>query len=184
MNRIFLTLAVVCNVATIGAFVFGWMIGDATIAEASVQKTVSWHLMIGVASIVFAMLLHAITLTYFMGTGRWVEETSRAYRLNESFHARNQKLKYQSLPGMVACILMLVVTGALGAAADPASHVGFKGVWGISAPMIHFLVAATTILLNAVVNFLEYDAISKNAGVIRDVVGEVNRIRTEKGLAV
>ena len=48
-----------------------------------------------------------------MGTGRWLEETSRAYKLPEDFFASSQKIKYRILPGVTACILMLVLTGAL-----------------------------------------------------------------------
>ena len=184
MNRIFLTLVICGNLTAFGAFALGWMIDDPTVADATVQSTVSWHLKIGVAAIVFAMMLHALTLTYFMGTGRWVEETSRAYRLGADYHQRNQKLKYQTLPGLIVCLVMFVVTGARGAATDPASHVGFTGWFGIPAPTIHFLVAAGTIALNLVVNYLEYDAISRNAVVISDVVVEVNRIRHEKGLVI
>jgi hypothetical protein len=184
VNRIFLMLMIVANIVTVAAFILGWLIGDPKSLDSAVQSLVSWHLTTAMAAIVFAMLLHAITLTYFMGTGRWLEETTRAYKLDAALHGENQSLKYRVVPWMVVGILLLIVTGAMGAAADPASPVGFQGVWGMSAATIHFLIAAITIGLNFMVNLTEYDVISKNGNLIKRVVEEVRRIRVEKGLPV
>ena len=184
MKRIFLTLLIVGNIATLAAFVLGWRIDDPKVLEPAVQSQVSWHLSIAMAAMMFAMLCHAITLTYFMGTGRWLEETSRAYRLDAALHAENQRLKYRVIPGMLCCILLLIVTGALGAAADPASPIGFQGFWGMSASTVHFTIAAITLGLNLMVNLTEYGAISENGDLVNRVVDEVRRIRVEKGLPV
>ncbi|MDB4614368.1 hypothetical protein OAH18_01630 [bacterium] len=184
MHRIFLTLMVVGNIANVAAFAMGWIIGDPKAIDPVVQSNVSTHLTIAIAAIVAGMLLHAITLTYFMGTGRWLEETSRAYKLGPDFHAGNQKLKYRFIPGMVACIIMLLVTGAFGAAADPASPIGFTGFLGLPASTIHFGIATITILLNLMVNITEYKAINSNGTIVNNVLAEVRRIRIEKGLPV
>ena len=184
MKRIFFTLVIVANTAIVAAFVLGWLIDDPKSLDSAVQSRVSWHLTTAMAATVFAMLLHAITLTYFMGTGRWLEETSRAYKLDSAFHGENQSLKYRVIPGMATCILLLVATGAFGAAADPASPVGFQGFFEMPASTIHFLIAAITIGLNLMVNLTEYGAISQNGDLVNRVVDEVRRIRVEKGLPV
>lgn len=175
---------VVANIANVVAFVLGWKIGDPKAIDPVVQSNVSTHLTIAIGAIVAGMLLHALALTYFMGTGRWVEETSRAYKLDESFHKENQSLKYRFLPGMVACILMLLITGAFGAASDPASPVGFTGIFGMPAATVHLAIAALTIALNLMVNISEYGAIAENGNVVNRVLAEVKRIRIEKGLPV
>lgn len=174
---------VVGNLATLAAFVLGWIIDDPKSLDAVAQSQVKWHFLIAMAAMVFAMLCHAITLTYFMGTGRWLEETSRAYRLDAEFHAENQRLKYRVVPGMVVCILLLIVTGAFGAAADPASPVG-KQIFGMQMSTVHFAVATLTIGLNLMVNLTEYGAIADNGTLVNRVVDEVRRIRHEKGLPV
>ena len=65
--------------------------------------------------------MHAVVLTYFMGSGRWIEETSQAYRLPATFYAENQSLKYRVVPAIVGCFALLLVTGGLGAASGNSS---------------------------------------------------------------
>ena len=48
--------------------------------------------LIGMVALVFTTLVHAIVLTYFMGTGRWLEETCRAYHLRDEHQARSRDL--------------------------------------------------------------------------------------------
>lgn len=184
MKRIFLTLAIFSTVLLIAAFSLGMSIGDAKDASAATQRYVSWHLLTALGALVFASLVHAIVLTYFMGTGRWMEETSRAYQLNESFLTENQSLKYRLLPAMSGCLLLLILTGGFGAAADPASPVGFQGWLGLSAAMIHFLIAAILISANLLVNAWEFAAITRNSAIVEDVLAQVRKIRVERGLPV
>ncbi|MBD3672123.1 MAG: hypothetical protein HUJ26_01240 [Planctomycetaceae bacterium] len=136
------------------------------------------------AALVFALLVHAILLTYFMGTGRWLEETSKAYKLSPAYCERSAKLKYSTLPLMVVILVLLIITGGLGAAADPLSHVRFRGWFGLSAADIHFLTACLTIGANLLVNLVEYFAIQQNGHLVKEVLGEVQRIREEHGLPV
>ena len=163
-------------------FFLGLGIDDPTvIAE---QDAVNRHMLLGVGGLIFASLVHAITLTYFMGTGRWVEETSRAYKLSAQFHAENQKIKYRLMPGITVCILLLVMTGAFGAAADPGTAVGFRGWFGFAPATVHLTIAVLTVLVNVAVSVYEFRAIERNGEIVEDVMTEVNRIRTERGLPV
>ena len=81
MTRIFSSLATLCLVALCTSFWLGWSIGDARVNDPAIQSRVTVHLLFAVGSLVFAVLVHALVLTYFMGTGRWLEETCNAYRL-------------------------------------------------------------------------------------------------------
>lgn len=182
MKRIFLTLAVVSTAILAGTFVLGWTIGDAASRDPDVQRRVAWHFLTAVAGLMFAALLHAIVLTYFMGTGRWIEETSQAYRLGEEPMQRSKALKYSTLPWMAGALLLLILTGGFGAVADPASPAGADGFGGISSATLHFLIAALTLAANLFVNVLEYNAIHQNSQLIEDVLANVLRIRKDKGL--
>ena len=119
MKRIFLTLALLANLSLLLAIVFGFQIGGAQKLDPITQGRVSTHMLVGLAALTFATLVHAILLTYFMGTGRWLEETSRAYQLDRGWHQQSQKIKYRTILGMTACLGLLIATGAAGAAADP-----------------------------------------------------------------
>jgi len=184
VTRIILTLAVLSTLLLIAAFVLGLNIDDPKSLDPAEQTTVSHHLLTALAGLVFATLVHAIVLTYFVGTGRWMEETAEAYSLPADWKNESRSLKFRILPAILGCFVLLVLTAALGAAADPASPVDFQGWGGLSAGMIHSLCAATAVTVNLLVNLWEYQAVARNSQLINGVLQEVRRIRTERGLPV
>ena len=184
MVRIFLPLAFVSTASLLVAMGLGLAIDDPKVRSMTVQAGVQYHFLSALAALVFATLVHAIVLTYFMGTGRWLEETSNAYHLDPRLHSRSQTIKYRTIPFMVLCFLMLIFTGAFGAAADPASPMQSKGFGGFSASTIHLCMACATIAANLAVNYLEFRALEQNSEIIDEALADVRRIRLEKGLAV
>lgn len=184
MARIFLPLAGLSACFLVVAMVLGLMIEDPKVLSAAAQASVQYHFLAAVGALVFATFVHAIVLTYFMGTGRWIEESSSAYRLNPDFYAQSNKIKYRTIPLMVICFLLLLTTGALGAAADPASPWQGKGWGGMSASSIHLTAALITIGANLLVTIYEFVSLEKNGAIVDQVLAEVRRIRLEKGLAV
>jgi hypothetical protein len=184
MTRIFATLALCSTAALVAALWVGWAIDDATSRDSAVQSRVTVHFLTGVGAIVCAVLVHALVITYFMGTGRWLEETCKAYRLGDSWQVRSRELKWRLYPAIVASLLLLIVTGAFGGAADPASAVGFQGIGPLTAAQVHLWVAVVTLLVNAVVNVFEFRALRRNGALVLEVLAEVRRIRIERGLEV
>ena len=128
--------------------------------------------------------VHALLFTYFMGTGRWLEETSAAYKLAPKWYEHNQRIKYGILPGIIVSVLMVIAAGSLGAVADPATAVSLEPVFGLSDAMLHFAMALSTWLVTLIINFTQYIAIARNSAVVEGVLGEVRRIRIERGLPV
>jgi hypothetical protein len=177
VNRIFLTLAIVANLGLGVAVWYGLSVHDRSSDLAVVRHSVSMHLLIALGASLLVLMLHAVVLTYFMGTGRWLEDTSTAYKLDERFRGRNIRLKYRAIPGMIACMLMIILTGAFGASADP-----LPTAESSMTSTIHFTLAMATVFLNLLVSGLEYQAISANGRLVAEVVGEVKRIRKERGL--
>lgn len=178
MNRIFLTLSVISNVALAATYVLGWTVKDPRVAG-STGVDLSVHFLSGVAVLTLVMLVHAIVLTYFMGTGRWIEETSAAYKLGEDAREDNIRLKYQVLPGMVCCLLLWIVVGGFGAAADPGAGLGFP-----AAKTIHMVLASVALLANVSVSALEYRTIQANGRRIDEIMARVTAIRRDRGLDV
>jgi len=184
MNRIFLPLGSLSVIFLVITFVLGLQIDDPKVLDKAVQAGVQTHFLSALASLCFATLVHAIVFTYFMGTGRWLEETSTAYHLAATPYEESQKIKYRVLPAMVACFLLLITTGAFGAAADPGSPVQFQGWLGLSPATWHRTAAIITLVANIGAHFIEYLALFRNGEIIEGVMTEVRRIRVEKGLAV
>jgi len=182
MNRIFLSLAVVSTLLLLLAMGFGLWIEDAASRDPAEQAIVTRHLLMAMGGLIVALMVHGLVLTYFMGTGRWMEETTNSYGLDEKWRRENSSLKYRTLPLMVASVSLLIVAGAFGAAADPATPVGFQGWLGISSATWHFLMAMFAIGLHLIATIVEYLAISRNGELIREIMQDVGRIRREHGL--
>lgn len=182
MTRIFLTLAIFSTAGLAAAFLLGLNIGDAHELTRSTQERVSLHFLAGVAALVFAVLVHAIVLTYFMGTGRWLEETSQAYHLSDQWQQQSKTLKHRTIPLMAFSITLLVVTGAFGGAADPASAVEFQGWGSLSAAQVHLAVTCLSLLINVAVNIREYRELQRNGRLVNEVMEQVERMRRERGL--
>lgn len=187
MKRIFLTLAVLANITLLIAFVLGWQVGDPSKLnglDPDVNRRIGTHLLAGLGALTSATMVHALLFTYFMGTGRWIEETSQAYSLSDSWYRHNQRTKYGILPGIFIGFLLLVATGALGAVADPATTASLQKTVGISDSTLHFSAAVCTWIVNIIINMTQYFAIIKNSAIVEGVLAEVRRIRLEKGLPV
>lgn len=182
MKRIFFTLALLSQILLIATLVLGLDIGDAKLREN--RPAVSDHMLTALGALVFAIFVHALFLTYFMGTGRWMEETSRAYKLSPEYCRESSRLKYGTFPLMILCVFLLIVTGAFGAASDPRNVTGFDGWFGLTGKQIHFTVACAAICINLLVNVREYLAIERNGLLIKRAMEEVQRIRREHHLPV
>lgn len=182
VTRIFLTLASVSTLLLLTVFVLGLNIGDPRVLES--QALVSWHLMLALTGLIFATLVHAVVLTYFMGTGRWMEDVSKAYQLGERWRVECQRLKYRVLPWMCFCLLLLLTTIGFGVAADPASRLGYSGWAGLSISTLHLLVALTTVGCNFLVNVREFHALERNGQLVNEVMAKVREIRIARGLPV
>lgn len=179
-----MTLAIVSTALLVTALVLGLQIGDGQSPDIVVQKRVSSHFLISLLTLCVVTLVHAICLTYFMGTGRWLEETGNAYNLSSEHYVEGKRLKYSCIMQMTVCFLLMLLTGGLGAASDAASPIQFKGWLGMSAAMTHLTIAVLSLLINVWVNWNEYIAIRRNGELVNLVVQRVREIRSERGLPV
>lgn len=182
MSRIFPTLAVVAVMFMAIAFGLGWVIEDASSTDPEQLAQVRWHFFAGLGAMVFTSLVHSIVLTYFMGTGRWLEETSTAYSLTEDYFAESKKIKYRTIPLMVVGIVVIVLTGAVGAIADPAARSGFSGWFGLTKVQTHFWMSVIAVVGNVLIHFVEFKAVYRNGQIVEMVLTDVHRIRKERGL--
>ena len=81
MKRIFLTLALISTALLMAAFVMGMTIDDPKVQTEEVAAAVNLHMGTAMFALIGVAMVHSLALTYFMGTGRWMEETTRAYHL-------------------------------------------------------------------------------------------------------
>ena len=108
MTRIFLMLAACSTLLIVAAFALGMNIQDASSLDEAARSSVRWHMLTALAALFSASLVHAIWLTYFMGTGRWMEETCRAYDLSDEFQKENQSMKFGTMLAVFGVFLLLL----------------------------------------------------------------------------
>jgi hypothetical protein len=121
----------------------------------------------------FTLLVHCLIFTYFLGTGRWVKEVKLAYDLPDAPLPRlTRDLKRTVFPPALFAMLIAIATGAAGAAAQ-------VEMWRWE---IHATLGTLTLLVNLWAFRIEYRCLRTNIGVLDDVMREVDRRRTERGL--
>lgn len=139
----------------------------------------SWHTLVGVGAALLALLVNCLSVTYFIGTGRWCKEVCETYKLNPDYHRRSDALKRRTFPWSVGGIVLLLLIICTGPPCDPlATLSGNAGDW--VAPHRYVSIIAT--LLMAASFLRQVVLIRQHYLVIGEILAEVKRVREEKGL--
>ncbi|HTQ40277.1 MAG TPA: hypothetical protein VMJ32_14725 [Pirellulales bacterium] len=181
MIRIFITLAVFALLMMVVALCLGMYLGD--IHGQHNPDTLRWamvHRLLGMAAALAVVLVDSIVITYFIGTSRWCKEVVETYRLESELLRRSVLLKRRTFPWALASMLVVIGVSALGAAADPMSGRVGTEQW----VDIHLCGAWAGLAFIAVAFYFQAQNIAAHHAVIDDIVAQVRRIRTERGLEV
>ena len=178
MSRIFMGLAFLNAVALLATFSVGLLCEGRASVSTDVPLTISqqWfaiHLLAGLFTAVLTLVVHCMALTYFMGTGRWVQEVVAAYQLPDSLWGQARRLKQRTFPFVLGSILLIIGTTALGAATDR----------GLIDRNLHLALAVLAVGFNFWSYLREYLAIRTNGDLLDRIMGEVNRMRRDRGLS-
>jgi hypothetical protein len=173
MSRILARLAAFNFLVLLLAFAVGWLSRWRGSLLNLNEPTYPIHFYLGLIGVLVTLGTHCLIFIYFLGTGRWVKEVALAYRLPDAPLPRlTRDLKRRTFPLALAAMLVAIATAAAGAAAQLQ-----KWPWGIHAGL-----AATALLVNLWAFVIEHRNVSINAGIIDEVMREVDRIRAEHGL--
>jgi hypothetical protein len=170
MTRILTNLTAFNLVALLATFVVGWV----SFFKGGRDDTIhNLHIYLGLVSGTTALGVHCLIFIYFLGTGRWVKEVALAYKIpDDPLPKLTRTLKRRSFPPALFAMLIVVATSAAGAGADTKAW-----PW-----QIHATLAVLTLAINVWAFFVEYRDVSINAGIIDQVMAEVDRIRAKRGL--
>ncbi len=175
MARILTRLTVVNLIALSLTFILGlisWARGGILLNDINYDL----HFYFGLFSVISALGLHCLIFIYFLGTGRWVKEVALAYKIpDDPLPKKTRELKRKTFPPALFAMLIPIATAAAGMAQ---LHNQSKG-WQ---PMLHLSLALATLAINFWAFAVEWKNVSINAGIIDEVMKEVNRIRAEAGL--
>jgi hypothetical protein len=173
MTRILTRLSAVNFLALTVTFGVGLL----SFARGSVRDpddpTYMLHFFLGLFSVTTTLAVHCLVFIYFLGTGRWVKEVALAYRLPDApLPKLTRDLKRRTFPVSLLAMLVPIATAAAGTAAQRR-----EWPWGY-----HAALAVATLLVNAWAFVVERRNVTVNAGVLDEVMREVDRIRAEHGL--
>ncbi len=152
--------------------VFGLIKAHTDTQELFGQSPFIYHFLLGILTGLFSMLTHCLAFTYFLGTGRWVKETTEAYALAPELRKRSRAMRSKAMAAAVPSILLVVFTIASGAG----SH---TKVWP---PWVHVVAMIGTYCFMILAFRNELAAIEEHQSITDEVMEEVQRIRTERGL--
>jgi hypothetical protein len=171
--------AVALMAATAG---LGLWIGDLhDTTDPAVLRWGTVHRLSGMFAALVVLLVNSISVTYFIGTGRWCREVVEAYGLSPELVDRSRRLKRAAFPFAVMGMLAVVVIVALGGAADPGG--GLAGPGGSRDWVTWHLVGG--IGLAALIAWCfqaQVPPIRQQHALIDDVMTEVRRERAARGL--
>jgi hypothetical protein len=173
MTRLLAPLSMLNFCGLLAALVVG-LISKLTGAPADpLSQLPTVHFYLGLFSVLSTLAVHCLIFIYFLGTGRWVKEVALAYSLpDQPLPKLTRELKRRTFPVALLAMLVPIAAAATGTAAG--RH---EWPWAYHAGM-----AAATLLVNAWAFVVEYRNVAINAGIIDDVMREVDRIRAERGL--
>ena len=115
--------AVALMVATAG---LGLWLGDLHgQIDPAVLRWGTVHRLSGVLAALMVVLVNSISVTYFIGTGRWCREVVETYALAPALIERSRRIKRAAFPASLLGMLAVVAIVALGGAADLLPEVEF-----------------------------------------------------------
>lgn len=173
MTRILINLTAFNLVALLAAFVVGWLSFFFQSRANPDDSTYLLHVFLGLVAGTTTLGVHCLIFIYFLGTGRWVKEVAAAYKIpDDPLPKLTRTLKRRSFPAALFAMLITIATTSAGA-----------GVATQAWPWpVHATLAVVAVTINVWAFFVEYRCVAINAGVIDEVMREVDRIRAERGL--
>jgi hypothetical protein len=187
MIRIFTTLALLAVAVLLVTLSVGLYIGDlhgpSLRNSPQLPQLVNLaiiHKMFGLGAALVVVFVNCIVVTYFVGTSRWCKEVVETYSLDLELLRRSVILKRRTFPWSVLSMLTVVGVIALGGAADPGTGLPGTANW-VMPHLIGALVGVGFIVWTFIV---EAQRIHAHHAVITDILSEVKRIRSERGLEV
>jgi hypothetical protein len=173
MTRIFTILAALDGLTIVAAILFGIVSKLHDAVRNPYDPTYVIHFSLGLAAAVLTLLVHCLIFTYLLGTGRWVKEVTLAYSLPDvPWHKETRELKRRTFPPALAAMLVTIAAAAAGAGAQLK-----EWPWPV-----HATLAGLALLVNLWAYRIEYRNVNANAGVLDQVMVEVDRICAERGL--
>ncbi len=165
MNRIFLAMAITNGTLLAVVFAIGFAAGAEPRGPGEFWRGLHW--LLGVFATMLGLLVHSIAYTYFLGTGKWVDEVARVYRLPDWLGEQARRNKRRAFPFALVGMIAVSAAAWLGAGADAQ---GWPSSWHLGA-------ASLALAFNLGAFVVEYAAIVGQARLLIEVKDQADRLR-------
>lgn len=169
MNRVILGMAAATYLLAVGTIYLGYLSEPTADPLSLGSDAFRYHFPLGLLTALFTLLTHCLVFTYFLGTNRWVKETSAAYSLGSEFTTPSRRCRTRAFAAAMISMLLVVATVASGAGAHTRT-------WPI---MLHRVIPLATYLLMLFFFGIEHQAITEHEELTDRVMDEVRRRRGE-----
>jgi hypothetical protein len=136
------------------------------------------HMLLGLAAVLLTVFVNSLSITYFVGTGRWCKEVSETYRLGAAWVTRSAAIKRKSFPWAMLGMVWIGAVAGFGAASDPGNLMDHTQSW---VPWHQILALAAPAVL-AYAFFRQWACIDANQELLRQIMHEVSMARQQRGL--
>jgi hypothetical protein len=151
------------------------------VAAKALRPQMTRHMLLGIASALVTLLVCSVSITYFVGTSKWFKEVVETYKLDPRYVEQSGRIKRRSFRWSVSGALAIVLVVGLGAASEPTWANAENSPLFVLPHYVASLVAVGFLLLSF---YMQATALAENGRLIETVMGDVRRIRAERGLAV
>jgi len=169
VHRIFLALAVTVGTLMVTTLFLGFLVPSG--------QGGGWHdlhFLMGLLTVMLALLAHSIVFTYFLGTGKWVKEVVRVYGLPDWVWSQAVKNKRRTFPFVFWSMMLVGATAWLGAATDTRRELNSTyAAW-------HLGIASAALAFNLGAFAVEYVSIVAQARLLLEVKDQADRLREEQ----
>lgn len=137
------------------------------------------HMLLGLAAVLLSVFVNSLSITYFVGTGRWCKEVTETYRLEPHWIERSTAIKRKSFPWSMLGMASVGIVAGLGAASDPGTLLDQTAEW---VPW-HLGMALITPAALGYAFYRQWLCIEKNQGLLQEIMQAVGTARRERGLS-
>lgn len=170
MNRIFLSLAA----TNISLLVASYILGIVSVSNGPGRhdQALGVHFLIGLATVLFSLLVHSIVYTYLLGTNRWVREVVEVYEMPGEILARSKRHKRKAFNWEFLAMTAVSIAAWLGAWVHREYPISFP-----VQSMYHHIAAVAVFVVSIAAFSVEYNIITKQGQLLNEVKDLADEMR-------
>jgi hypothetical protein len=156
MTLLFLVATALNLLALIATMILGYGVSNGKPWSAQ-------HQLAGVLATILCCAVHCVVFTYFIATAKWVQHAVTVKHLDQSLLAPTRSFRAAAFPAALLAMAIVFLAAAVGAAT-----LSYQ-----LRPIYHHVIAIVAIATNAIVAFIEYRAIDRNAKLIDRILATI-----------